>query len=248
MPRKDLTIDRIIKGWDFDAVQPSARVVRHPAGREVLQLRVDLGVLQMEVDDRPDGSRPYDCDSILAWILQREKQVDADFRLSIEECLEVDREFSQFYHRRIGWIELKEFARAANDATHTLGLMDASLRHAPDQNWAMLHEQHRPFVIFQRAQSLALQRVQDGGDPATAIEELNVGLKLIREFYDTYELENDYDDDELVQRLKQVREALREKFEIGQTLDEQLAAAVAQENFELAAQLRDKIRSQQPGS
>src|SRR5690606_9696040 len=99
---------------------------------------------------------------------------------------------------RIGWIELKQFERAAGDATHTLALMDACLRHAPDQNWAMLHEQHRPFVIFQRAQSLALHRVQEDGNPAAAIEELNAGLKLIQDFYDKYELEQDFEDDELV--------------------------------------------------
>lgn len=242
MPRKNLTLDRILAGWDFDPSQPSARLVKHPDGREVLQLRVDLGVLQMEIQGRPDGSRPYDCPTILDWMLRREQQVDPEFKLSVDECLEVDREFAQYYHRRICWIELKSFGRAATDASHTLALMDACLRHAPDQAWAMLHEQHRPFVIFQRAQSLALQRVQEGGDPAAALEELNAGLSLIRNFYDTYELEQEYEDDELVQRLIQVRESLREKFEIGQTLDEQLAEAVANENFELAAVLRDRIR------
>jgi len=242
MPRKDLTIDRIIAGWEFNAERPSARLVKDSSGREVLQLRVDLGVLQMEVTGRPDGSRPYDHDSLLEWIARREDRIDPEFKLSIPECIEVDREFSQYYHRRIGWIELKQFARAAQDATHTLALMDACLRHAPDQNWAMLHEQHRPFVVFQRAQSLALHRVQEDGNPAAAIEELNAGLKLIQDFYDKYELEQDFEDDELVKRMITVREELREKFEIGQTLDERLADAIAQENFELAARLRDEIR------
>lgn len=245
MPKKNLTIDKILAGWNFDPLQPTARLVKHPDGREVLQLRVDLGVLQMEVVGRPDGSQPYGFPTLLEWIKHREQAVDLAFKFSSEECLDVDREFSQFYHRRIGWIHLKEFARAAADATHTLSLMDACLNHAPDQEWAMMHEQHRPFVIFQRAQSLALQRVQEGGDPAAAIEELNHGVSQIRTFYDTYELEQDFDDDELVQRLIHVRESLRERFEIGPTLDEQLADAISQENFELAAILRDQIRNQQ---
>jgi hypothetical protein len=244
MPKKNLTIDKIIAGWDFDPAQPTARMVKHPDGREVLQLRVDLGVLQMEVSGRPDRTQPYGFPTVLEWVQHREQDVDAVFKFSSEECLEVDREFAQFYHRRISWIHLKEFARAAADATHTLALMDACLSHSPDQEWAMMHEQHRPFVIFQRAQSLALQRVQAGGDPAAAIEELNNGVELIREFYNTYELEQDFDDDELVQRLIHVRESLRERFEVGPTLAEQLADAVARENFELAAILRDKIRNQ----
>lgn len=242
MPKKNLTIDKILAGWGFDPLQPNARVVRHPDGRDVLQLRVDLGVLQMETSDRPDGTQPYGFPTLLDWVRHREREVDAEFKFSVEECLEVDREFSQYYHRRISWIQLKEFARASLDATHTLALMDACLSHSPDEEWAMLHEQHRPFVVFQRAQSLALQRVQEGGEPAEAVTELNQGIELIRDFYDKYELDQDFDDDELVQRMIQVREALRERFEIGATLDEQLAEAVARENFELAAILRDRIR------
>ncbi|MDP1561880.1 MAG: UvrB/UvrC motif-containing protein [Pirellulaceae bacterium] len=244
MPKKNLTIDKILAGWDFDPLQPTARLVKHPDGRDVLQLRVDLGVLQMEIVGRPDGTKPFGFATLLDWIKHRDQEVDAAFKFSSEECLEVDREFSQFYHRRIGWIHMKAFARAATDAQHTLALMDACLSHSPDQEWAMMHEQHRPFVIFQRAQSLALQRVQEGGEPASAIEELNQGVGLIRAFYDTYELEQDFDDDELVQRLIHVRESLRERFEIGPTLDEQLAEAISNENFELAAILRDQIRNQ----
>jgi excinuclease UvrABC nuclease subunit len=40
-----------------------------------------------------------------------------------------------------------------------------------------------------------------------------------------------------------MRESLRRRYEVGATLDEQLAEAVRSENYELAARLRDQIRA-----
>ncbi len=137
---------------------------------------------------------------------------------------------------------MKRFAEAARDADHTLALMDACMRHSPNQEWTLSHEQHRPFVIFHRTQSLALQRVSESENAEQAIEEINSGLKLIEDFYSTYEIEEDFEDDELVKRLIEIREDLRDRFEVGQTLEERLDEAVASEQFELAARLRDEIK------
>ena len=38
------------------------------------------------------------------------------FVLSEDQCLEADREFIQFYHRRICWMALENFRRAVADA------------------------------------------------------------------------------------------------------------------------------------
>lgn len=76
-----------------------------------------------------------------------------------------------------------------------------------------------------------------------AIEEINAGLKMIADFYDTYEIEEDFNDDELVKRLVDIREDLRNRFEVGKTLEEQLAEAVETEQFELAARLRDELKN-----
>ena len=42
-----------------------------------------------------------------------------------------------------------------------------------------------------------------------------------------------------------MRENIRQRYEVGRTLDEQLNEAVQSENYELAAKLRDKVRSSQ---
>ena len=45
----------------------------------------------------------------------------------------------------------------------------------------------------------------------------------------------------LVIRLIELRESLRSEYAVGQTLAEKLAEAVADEQYELAAQLRDEL-------
>ena len=88
-----------------------------------------------------------------------------------------------------------------------------------------------------------MQRVSEGENAEMAIEEINAGLKMIADFYDTYEIEEDFNDDELVKRLVDIREDLRNRFEVGKTLEEQLAEAVETEQFELAARLRDELKN-----
>ena len=47
----------------------------------------------------------------------------------------------------------------------------------------------------------------------------------------------------MVERLIEFRETLRERFSVGRTLQEQLDDAVAAEEYELAARLRDTLRT-----
>ena len=57
--RRDL--DDVIQGWPYDPGpgEHLAREVRARDGRKVLQVRIELGVLQLEVTGRPDGVRPH---------------------------------------------------------------------------------------------------------------------------------------------------------------------------------------------
>ena len=53
-------IDHILRNWPYDPRSVSARVCQGSDGREILQMRVDMGILQLEVEGRPDGTRPSD--------------------------------------------------------------------------------------------------------------------------------------------------------------------------------------------
>jgi len=233
-------IDRILSDWPFETGQLSARDVKGADGRNVLQMRIDMGLMQMEIEGRPDGARPSGADSYLDYLIAMVIHKGDDFELDEEECIEVDREFVQYYHRRICWLTLKEYRKAVLDAEHTLQLMDFCREHSPDEQWTLSHEQYRPFVLFHHTQATALAELDDK-DAEAAISAINTGLDRFRDIYEEIDAEEEFEEDELVQRLEELRESLREKYDVGQTLNEKLADAVATEQYELAAQLRDEI-------
>jgi hypothetical protein len=232
-------LDEILRDWEFDPHSLSVRLVKGEDGRDVIQMRVDLGILQMETQGRPDGQQLDGFSTFLDQMLSIE-QGDEDFLMDEDQCFEADREFVQYYHRRISWLRLQHYHRAVEDADHTLALMDVCRDHSPDEEWTMSHEQYRPFVLFHRTQAAALAAL-DESDAEHAIAEINLGLDLMREVFVEHEAEDEFDEDEMVQLLTKLRDSLREEYAIGPSLQERLADAVKSEQYELAAQLRDEL-------
>jgi hypothetical protein len=240
MAQRRQDIDRLLADWPFQPGEVSARLVKGGDGREVLQMRVEMGVLQMEVDNRPDGQRPGGSETYFDHLLALSVH-EQDFELSTEQCAAADREFLQFYHRRICWLALREFKRAVRDADHSLAFMDFVRAHSPDEQWTLSHEQYRPFVLFHRTQAAALAALEETG-PEAAIDEVSRGLDRFRNVFREYEAEEQFEEDELVERLMDLRMTLRKQYKVKPTLSERLADAVANEKYELAAMLRDEMR------
>ncbi len=234
-------IDSILRQWPYQPGVISARIVRASGRRKVLQMRIELGLLQMEFTGRPDGERPGDKDTYLDLVKSRfGDEKDVPQVLTDEQCFEIDREFVQYYHRRICCLALREFDRAVDDADHTLALMDFVAAHSPNEDWTASHQRYRPFVFFHRTQALALAVLERSG-PEAAIEEINKGLEEMRKIFVQAEAEEQFESDELVGQLRELKESLRKEYQVGQTLAEQLAEAVAAEEYERAARLRDEI-------
>lgn len=237
--KRELHLDELLREWEFDPQNLSVRLTKGDDDRDVIQMRVDLGILQMETTDRPDGHRPEGFDTYLDLLLAKALE-NPDLELDEFQCNEVDREFMQFYHRRICWLRLQYYRRAVIDADHTLRLMDVSRDLSPDEEWTVSHEQYRPFVLFHRTQAEALAELEDNGAEA-AMQAITRGLDRMKSVFAEHDVEDHFETDELVVRLTEFRESLRKEYGVGRTLHEQLADAVASEQYELAARLRDKL-------
>jgi hypothetical protein len=239
-------IDFIFADWPFKPGVISAKVVQANDGRQVLQMRIEMGILQMEMIGRPDGEKPGGESTYLELLQRQFLDEPDDALLSPSQCMELDREFLQFYHRRICCLALRQFARAAADADHTLLLMDFAAKHSPNPEWTLSHEQYRPFVLFHRAQATAMVELQRSS-PEAAIEAINSGLADMQSLFAKLEMEEQFESDELVGQLVELKESLRQEYHVGQTLAEQLADAVAKEQYEHAARLRDEIARRHQG-
>jgi hypothetical protein len=246
-------IDGAMNGWKFKGETIQARRVTARDGRDVLQMRIELGVLQLEIDGRPDGERPGGFPTYYDFLKSKSlaaKLAGKGFQLAPNHCEHADREFLQFYHRRVCWLALGEFEFAVRDADHTLAFMDFVRDHSPDEHFTRAHEQYRGFVLFHRAQAQAAARAE-AGDAEGAVDALRAGSaavrKQLREFanIDPDEDEEGDDDDSdnpMLQQLLKMEEEFRSRHGVGSTLQEQLDEAIAAEQYERAAALRDVIR------
>ena len=237
-------VDAALQGWDFKPGVVQARLVQARDGRQVIQLRVDLGLLQIETRGRPDGTRPHGCATYFDYLQHQARLAErggGSFVLSEEQCQEADREFVQYYHRRLCWLALRNYAQAAADAEHTLAFMDFVRDHSPTEEFTQAHEQYRGFVLFQRTQAAAALAAEND-NPEAAIDAILDGLTQIRAFFAAYNLEEQFEDNGMVQQLRKMEQSLRQLHGIDATLREQLEQAVANEEYETAARLRDALR------
>ena len=251
--RRDL--DDVIQGWPYDP-EPGehlAREIRARDGRKVLQVRIELGVLQLEVAGRPDGLRPHDFVTYLDYLRHSAAARGEapggkapQWVMSAHQCAETDREFIQFYHRRVAWRALGRHDRAIQDTDHTLALMDFVRRHGSGEEYIASHEQFRGIVLFHRTEeafALALERHR----PEEAIDALRDGIDRLTTHQRVWWEEHDPTESHnpaLVEQLRKIEQEIRQKFLVEKTLREQLDEAVAREDYEQAARLRDQIQAQ----
>jgi len=240
-------IDAVLKGWDYKSGLVQARLVQARDGRQVIQMRVDLGILQIETTGRPDGARPHGCASYFEYLRRQKQQANKAgraFALTEEQCEEADREFVQYYHRRVSWLALRAYDRAVADADHTLAFMDFVRDHSPNEDYTQAHEQYRAFVLFQRTQAAAAQAAAKN-DPERAIDEISAGIKTLEAIFAAHELSEEIEKNGMIRHLHKMVQSLRQLHGIDATLQERLAQAVANEQYETAAQLRDALRRRQ---
>src|SRR5918996_1076542 len=121
----------VLSEWPYeDDAGLQVRRIEGDDGRVKLQMRIDLGLLQMEADGRPDGTRPYGRESLLEYHRVRAEEHRRrhgwyeGFELDSMECAELRRESLQYYHRRIGCMAVQDYAQAVADADHNLQILD----------------------------------------------------------------------------------------------------------------------------
>jgi hypothetical protein len=248
MKRKQ-DIDGALAGWPYKPDVVQARLVTAGYGRDVLQMRLDLGVVQMETSGRPDGTRPHGYPTYFDYLRGKASAAETageEFTLDRDQCQEADREFMQFYHRRICWLALGEYGRAVTDADHTLQFMDFVRDHSPSEEYTEAHEQYRGFVLFHRTQAEAAARAEDD-DPEGAVDAIRTGAKRIGAALAEADPEYDPEADPMLAQLNRLAEEIRRRHNVPETLQERLDKAVADEDYEAAARLRDEMRRRTVG-
>jgi tetratricopeptide (TPR) repeat protein len=241
-------ITRFLNEWEYDPFDHVRKIVGDD-GQEKIQVRVELGVLQMEIDGRPDGKRPYGMESILDYYeTQLQKHVSENgsekgFRLDGEACDELRQEGVLYYHRYVLFFELGDYERTARDTDRNTRLFDFVSKYARNKEDAMSLEQYRPYIIRMNASARAMKDSQLG-NYESAIEYVRDAMARIEKLPATDDPTFLFEKNRSLSVLKgMLKELLARKppSEID-ALRKKLARAVHDERFEDAAKLRDQIR------
>jgi len=185
-------ISHIFAGWEFDPDKVLVRVITGDDGRERIQMRLDLGLLQMEVDGRPDGQRPEGFGSWLDYYrAQQQAQETANpdgppYLLDDEACERLLREGIQYYHRYLSFWHLKRYELCARDTTRNLRLFQFVREHARHERDRRRFDQWRPYVTMMHTRAVATPLVELGQYEA-ALNAIDAGIRGIRGFLEEYQ-------------------------------------------------------------
>ena len=185
----DADIGNILKSWEYQSNALTIRKIMGDDGKEKIQIRINLGILQMETEERPDGKTPHYAKSLLEYydsLIEEFKERDGtaeSFTLTKRDMRELDDELMQYYHRRICFFALGDYGYARRDAEHNLRLMDIIEQHCKDQNYTASHERFRPFVIMERARAIGLESI-GSGDYADAMKHVSDAIDTIEKIYE----------------------------------------------------------------
>ncbi len=247
-PSKDIT--PVLKSWEYEAGTINVRKVSGIDGSPKLQMRLDLGLLQMEMTGRPDGDRPHGRESLLDFYEEqlrehtRKHGTEMGFALTADQCQALREEAVMYYHRYLSLFVLEEFSGVVRDTDRNLRVLDICGKYATDEQDRLILEQYRPYITMMNARAQASIHLEHK-EFAKAIQHVEEGLERIREFYERFGQEEAYAKSNEVRVLKRFSREIQRKLPVdpAERLRRKLERAVREERYEDAARLRDEIES-----
>ena len=240
-------IGKILQSWPYDP-EKDARLTQGEDGREILQVRTPVGIEQYELDGRPDGLRPHDCESALEYYANQLEEAeakgrDSTFKLGQRECNELFSEGTLYYFRYVRLFQLKDWVRTVRDTSRNLRAFDMIHRYARREEDRLFLEKWRPYIIRVNVSAAAMLELE-----SHAYEK---ALRLANQGIDTIEALEDLEDETFqferarsVAALRELASQIQRNRPLSELeqLEHQLRRAIERQEFERAAQLRDKIR------
>ena len=246
-----LDIRKIVEGWPYEPGELSVRKVVGDDGREKVQMRLDLGLLQMEMTGRPDGQRPHGAESLVHYHRKRldayrkRNGTDLGFELTAEQCQAMRAEAVMYYHRYLSLFVLEEFEQVERDTARNLQALDLLAKYAAKREDRVNFQQYRPYLIMMNTRAKAHTALKAKAY-RSALAHVDAGLSAIAEFWQALDEEEDGADATEVMILQALRQEIVEQLPTDPIakLERALEAAIDEERYEDAARLRDQIHQQ----
>ncbi|MDQ3621167.1 MAG: UvrB/UvrC motif-containing protein [Verrucomicrobiota bacterium] len=242
-----LDLNDLLRDWPHEPGVIKVRKILGSDGKEKLQLRIDLGLIQMETSGRPDGQEPHDCESLLEYHQRRATRATKkgeSFALTPDEVGELQQEGIQYYHRYIALFQLQDYIGVIRDTQRNLEMFAFVSKHAPNEELGWSVEQFTPYVRMMNTRakaSIAIER-EDFQEAVALIEK---GIDRIREFCDRTENPELAAQSAEIAFLNEWLEEVKARQPLTklQRMHREMDRAIAMEQYERAAEIRDQIKA-----
>lgn len=244
---KHVDIAGMLEEWPYDP-EDNVRICDLPSGRTVIQVRLPFGIEQYERDGRPDGKRPHGCESFLDYQMRRLRQAKAkgkekEFCIESDDCVELFEEGLAYYYRYLHLFELQDWERTLRDTDRNLRLFDFVRAYAEDDEDRVYLEQWRPYIMRVHAVARAMIELKHHRYDA-ALQIIQRAMRDLDEMPAVEESTYQYEHKRSLSALREMAEQIERAKPLGERerLERDLAKAVEREEFERAAELRDRIQ------
>lgn len=241
-------ISELLESWPYDS-ERDTRFVRGRDGHEMLQVRLPLGIEQYELKGRPDGKRPHGFESELDYQLDRLEAArrtggEDVFALSPDDCEELFREGTLYYHRYLHLFQLQDWHRTARDTARNLRLFDFVRDNARSEDDQTYLEKWRPYLVRINAVARAMIELEKGAHDR-AVQIVNRAVEKIEELDEMDDDTFQFEQNRSLIALRELILQIKQSHPVSplERLERALKAAIDQQDFEHAAELRDQIRS-----
>jgi hypothetical protein len=256
-----MDLNDLLRDWPHQPGQLQVRKITGRDGRQKIQLRIDMGLLQMEASGRPDGQRPDGAESLLELYQVRAGETEAGgdtYELSMDELGELQAEGIQYYHRYVAMYQLEDWRAVVRDTRRNLEMFNFVVKYAPNEDAAWSVQQFRPYVLMMHTRAKAYLALSKE-DHDSAIAQVEKGIEKIERFLRDHQQSDVAEENPEVTVLREWLTELRKKqpptkppapvrpvpMSPLERLRGEMEQAVKAEQYERAAELRDAIRALQ---
>jgi hypothetical protein len=246
-------ITSILNEWSFDP-EANVRKISGEDGEEKIQVRVDQGafqgILQLNLDGRPDGRKPHGRDFALdhyrGTLEEHRHQHGADdqgFALDGKACKELFDEGARVYERYAFLLQLKDYQRVVRDTERNMTLFRFVNRYAEKKEDRDNLEKWWPYIL--RINGMARTMI------AADEEDYDRALDIVHQTRDQIgswpevEAEEFYVECERSElALEELEQELLQKKPLShqEQLERSLQEAIDRDEFERAVELRDELK------
>lgn len=242
-----LDLNDLLRDWPHEPGMIKVRKILGTDGKEKIQLRIDLGLIQMETSGRPDGQEPHQFESLLHYHQSRARRKEKKgekYMLTADDVSDLQQEGIQYYHRYISFFQLSEYLGVIRDTQRNLDMFEFVAAHTEREDLIESVQQFKPYVLMMNTRAKASIEIERENLPA-AVAKIEEGIERIRAFFNEEVTEETAAVSPELGFLGEWLEEVKSRTPLTkrEKMQREMDRAIASEAYEKAAELRDAIKA-----